>query len=220
MIKLYVDDAVKLVRKNMDEVDSGTEAMLAEASAAAIDEVIMRTIPEAVNAVNLQAPVGMLEGEQVDGSQMENVTKDGNIYVTNINIRPYSSLRFLRAKAQDSAYIVTSTVQEDSPEGRMQLNPYTCGRSDHPVVVEHPAGTYTYYSHEAASDGMTFVYHMPVCQLEAGSLYGTAGGKHYLVSPRVLDAIVYHLTALVMGVYGLTDKAQYYMALVKQQIEG
>lgn len=214
MIKLYVDDAISLVRKNMDEVDSGTAAMLVEPSATAMDEVISRSIPEAVNIVNRKAPVSMLEGVTIPNIRKELVTLHG-MYITRLS--PVSSLRLLRLKASDSDYIVTTTVPADSPEGHMQLNPHTCGRSDHPVVVEYPDGTYDYYSHDNNQGTVPTAYHMPVCELEQGELYGvdvSPARKYYYVSAKVKEDIVRTLTALVLTVYGQTDKAKIFMNAV------
>jgi len=217
MIKLYVDDAISLVRKNMDEVDSGADMMLVEPSATALDEVISRTIPEAVNIVNRLAPVSLLEGVEIPGAAKQLVTAN-DIYATKLS--PTNSLRLLRVKANDSDYIVTTTVLADSPEGRMQLNPYTCGRSDHPVVVEHPDGTYMYYSHNSNQGTLPIAYHMPLCELESGALYGVDSSpsrKYYLVSTRVKDDVVRRLTAQVLMIYGLTEKAKLFITAVSNE---
>lgn len=163
MIKLFVDDAVSLVRKNMDEVDIGTEGMLQEPNTTALDEVIRRTLPEAVNAVNRMVPVNMLQGvdvrsvyedDSVEPSEYKSdykeitINSDGTVDVTldKDNLGPW--LRMVSLMAIDSKVVLAEVTAEASAEGRKQLNPYVRGRHDNPVMVQLQSERlkFTYYS--------------------------------------------------------------------------
>ena len=176
MVKLFVDDAVSLVRKNMDEVDIGTEGMLQEPDTTALDEVIRRTLPEAVNAVNRMVPPDRLQGVDVRSvydagtqeshnykSDYKNITihSDGSVDVTldKDSVGPW--LRLVSLKATDSKVVQMWAVPEVSPIGRMQLNPYVCGRYDNPVMVQlqGEALKFTYYSLKEESVGADGALH-------------------------------------------------------------
>lgn len=151
MIKLFVDDALALVRKNMDEVDTGTEGMLEEPETTALDDVIKRTLPEAINAVNRMVPPDRLQGITVrsvfnEGSEQTHLYKsdykditinsDGSVDVTLDRDIMGPWLRMVSLKAVDSKVVLMWAVPEASSVGRMQLNPYVRGRHDNPVMVQ------------------------------------------------------------------------------------
>lgn len=224
MIKLYVDEAVRLVRKNMDEVDSGVELMLEQPDTTALDEVIRRTIPEAVNAVNRQVPAERLQGLQVASTDYSSITinSDGSVSFQIDESKTGPWLKLVSLKAADSGVVLTEVTAEASAEGRMQLNPYVRGRADDPTLVGLQGSRlkFMYYSlkEETAQshpanpfDVFTF---MPECELEHGRLYAAAvgnPGSYYLISDGLLDAVVYQLTALVLTVFGQTEKAKIYL---------
>jgi hypothetical protein len=226
MIKLYVDDAVRLVRKNMDEVDSGVELMLEQPETTALDEVIKRTIPEAVNAANRLTAAEKLQGLAVESTDYSNLTinSDGSVSFQIDESKTGPWLRLVSLKAADSGVVLTEVTPEASAEGRKQLNPYVRGRADDPALVglQGTRLKFKYYSLKSetvqshpANPFDVFTY-MPECELERGRLYGQdAQGAHYLLSDGLLDAVIYQLTALVLTVFGLTEKAQIYLNNIK-----
>lgn len=223
MIKLYVRDAISLVRKNMDEVDSGVEIMLEQPETTALDEVIRRTIPEAINAVNRMVPAERLQGLAVASTDYSNITinSDGSVSFQVDESKTGPWLKLVSLKAADSDVVLTEVTDEASAEGRKQLNPYVRGRYDDPTLVGLQGSRlkFKYYSLKEGAvhpanpfDVFTF---MPECELERGRLYTAAASvpnSYYLISDGLLDAVVYQLTGLVLNVYGETEKAKTYLS--------
>ena len=175
MIKLYVGEVVSLVRKNMDEVDTGVEAMLDQPETLALNDVIRRTLPEAINAINKVVPADRLQGIDVRSlyqepaqepsdpltynSDYEAVTidPDGRVSFTLDKNKLGPWLRLVGLKALDSAVVLTDVTPEASAEGRKQLNPYVRGRYDDPRLVGLQGSRlrFIYYSlrEETITDG-------------------------------------------------------------------
>lgn len=161
MIKLYVGDAVRLVRKNMDEVHTDVEAMLDQPETTSLDDVIKRTLPDAINAINRIVPADRLQGIDVRSLYQEQaaapselsepaepseptyisdykdvtIDTDGKVLFTLNEEKLGPWLRLVGLKALDSAVVLTDVTPEASAEGRKQLNPYVRGRYDDPRLV-------------------------------------------------------------------------------------
>ena len=152
MVTLTNTDAVTLVRKNLDELDTNSSQMVEDnyEDNKNLDNIIRRNLPEAVNAVVLAAPSALLEGKTATSSDMDSVsaTTDG---VLSFELK--STTKFLRLvafRAADSDIVVTDAIPEASPEGRKQLNGYVRGRYDRPRLVQgqgfHTGPAFRYYT--------------------------------------------------------------------------
>ena len=130
MVTLTKENAIKAVRKNLDEQDWNPSQMYDESEDnAELDRIIERTIPEAIDAVNLAAPVAALEA--TESSFVEEGVNDGVLSFR--TEKPV--LRFVSMRAADSEVVIADAVPEVSPEGRKQLNRFVRGTSDNPALV-------------------------------------------------------------------------------------
>lgn len=130
MVTITKEDAVKAVRKNLDEQGINLSGMFDETTDNVdLDSIITKTIPEAIDAVHRSAPVSSLEG--VETSFVEESVNNGVLIFR--TEKPV--LRFVGVKAADSNVVISDAVPEVSPEGRKQLNKYVRGTYDNPVLV-------------------------------------------------------------------------------------
>lgn len=146
MVTLTKENAIKAVRKNLDEQEWNPSQMYGESEDnAELDRIIERTIPEAIDAVNLAAPVVALEA--TDSSFVEEGVIDGVLSFR--TDKPV--LRFVSMRAADSEVVIADAIPENSPEGRKQLNKYVRGTNDNPVMVMR-SGTRNHFKYYSVGD--------------------------------------------------------------------
>lgn len=212
-VTLLVTDAVKLVRKNLDELDpaGSTQYGTEGADNESLDELIARNLPEAINAINLAAPSHLLDaaevldpGDSVDFS-FESPVEDK---VLEFQLRRNDLLRLVRFRASDSKVVVTDVIPEAGPEGRKQLNKYICGRPDRPRLVRlqgrHDGGPrFRYYSLAENPEEGTESEAVAVCEFVKEEKYNEESpATRYIVSQRLYQNIIDWLTATVLNTYG------------------
>lgn len=226
MTILTIADAIQIVRKNLDEVGLNDSQMFGEnTDNAQLDSVITDTLPEAINSINRNAPVELLEGltetftERQEGETAQTSVLQINNQVGTFTISDGDVLRLLFCKASDSE-IVVSAIEEMSAIGRQQANQYVRGTFDKPVLVRTQAdhNTFKYYSFkdDTTTPQINATY-IPVCYLEGSTLYvsGTeTQAEGYYVSPLVKDSVLNQLTAMVLSIYGETDRAGLFQSRV------
>ena len=215
MYPLGVDEATKAVRKNLDELDINESVMMVPSGNdnASLDDVIARTLPEAINAVHGSASAAMLEG--ISGTTTMGVyTVEDEPRVIKIHI-PASVLRLVLFQTTDTPHIVTEVTPEDSVEGRKQLNPSLRGTYDRPRLVQlqgkHNEPDFLYYSlKEDLAQGQNPA--SLVSRLDYIPEYKYAAATtQYNISTALRERILNHLTGLVLAIYGEADKAQYFL---------
>lgn len=216
MVKLYLSDAIALVRKNLDEVEPNGSVMYEDEGIdnLSLDDIIAKHLPEAINAVHLSAPVQLLEGKPYESSDLVSVSiTDGILSVALKTDTNY--LRLVTFQAADSYIVVTDVLGEASPEGRKQLNPYLRGRADRPRLVlmqgRHSGPVLKYYTltdgsayednPESAISRLTFVQEQ---------FYIADNPNGYDISRRLRQNIIDYLTAMVLETYGNQHAESYY----------
>lgn len=226
MTILTIADAIQIVRKNLDEVGLNDSQMFGEnTDNAQLDSVITDTLPEAINSINRNAPTEMLEGlkevfeVRTEGSPSQNSELTISNQVGVFTISNGDVLRLLFCKASDSE-IVVSAIEEMSAIGRQQANQYVRGTFDKPVLVRTQAdhNKFKYYSFkDDTTTPQIKATYIPVCYLKSGALYVTetqTQKEGYYVSPLVKDSILNQLTAMVLSIYGETDRAGLFQSRV------
>ena len=203
MITISNTDAVELVRKNLEELDTDSSDMLSDYDDnASLDSIIKRNLPEAINAVSLAAPIALLEGVSVTAVS-PSVSTDG---VLSFSLGSESQfLRLVAFRAADSGIVVTDPIPEASPEGRKQLNKYVRGRYDRPRLVllqgAHTGPAFQYYT-LANPGAYTAVPANAIAQFSIvqEQIY-SAETTEYQASRRIRQNIIDYLTAIVMDTY-------------------
>lgn len=218
MKTLTVAEATTAVRKNLDELGLNESIMYTEESTdnSSLDGVVARTLPEAINLVNKTAPVTLLEGMDMSGGPFNSIAVENGSLVFSFSA---DYLRLVAFQASDSPIVVTDVLDEASPEGRKQLNPYIRGTYDRPRLVgdQGRRGTYTfrYYTlKDPAQYG-----DLPMRAIRRFSFvkeqFYSSDAEGYPVPDALRQNIIDELTALVLAIYGENDKANYYAEKAK-----
>ena len=138
MYSLTVNEAIRLVRRNLDELMPNGSVMYTgdDNDNTSLDNIIKRFLPDAINAVNMAAPVALLEGVDkkslIDGTKTD-ISEEGVLSFTMAEAQRF--YRLVAFQASDSPIVVTSVIAEATPEGRKQLNKYIRGTWDRPRLV-------------------------------------------------------------------------------------
>lgn len=224
MISLSAEDAIALVRKNLDEIPVNESDMAItsgdiNSDDEQIDEIIKKTLPEAINFVHANSPSNLLDGELVDlEAELSSCKISGDVleFITDFVV-----LRLIAFQTTDSEQIVMDPVSEYSPEGRMQLNQYSRGTFDRPrlVVLQGKSGNnntaFKYYSlKKSYSDS-------EIAELEKGEVslikkfecirnYDILNAvSSYKVASEVVDKVINQLTGMVLAIQN-NNNAQYF----------
>lgn len=216
MVTLSTADAVSLVRKNLDEQDPNGSVMYDADNGygdnASLDDEIRRTLPEAINAVNLAAPVQLLEGKSVTASAPD-ISSEG---VLSFSLPEGSKfLRLVAFQASDSPIVVTDVLSEASPEGRKQLNRYIRGRYDRPRIVlqqgRHTEPEFKYYTLRNGGSSYAMAPAAAIAQLlVVQEQFYASDAAGYDISRRLRQNVIDCLTAKVMETYNDQRAQSYY----------
>lgn len=201
MAQFTPEDAVMLVRRNLDELEPNGSIMYGtDTDNESLDNIIKRHLPDAINAVHLAAPVNLLEGEEaVIIDERTSKLADGQ-YALDFAID--SEDNFLRLVSltfsSNPYYVITEVLKMGSAESRKQLNPYIRGRYDRPRLVQKPGHgdrDFRLYSFQSPNDKITSLH-----IIKRQDYSSTTSGYEY--SPRLKQNIVDELTAQVMESFG------------------
>lgn len=215
MYDLAVSEANLLVRKNLDEQKYNDSDMidLDDIDSNEFDEILAKNLPEAINAVHSASPVQLLDGELLSGSDLNEVSIADGVLSFSIS---KEMLRLVAFRSEDSVYVITKPVAEDSFEGRMQLNPYTQGTHDRPRLVlmqgkeQKGKSSFRYYSVEKTYSDPA----QAIARFEYIPRYSYSKDvSSYGVAEDVVENVINYLTGMMLVTYGQAEKAQYYFNL-------
>ena len=221
MATLSPSEAILLVRKNLDEVDPNGSIMYDNENGSvegygdndSMDDIIEKTLPEAINEVHLAAPVTLLEGESVSSfSETSLIEKPLGKILSFMPSEATDYLRLVAFKAIDSDIVVTDAIEEASAEGRKQLNPYIHGTHDRPRLVHmqdgHSAPKFKYYSMKPDYTGEPEDA-ISKFQYIKQQVYA-AGNTSYTYSRLLRQNVIDMLTAMVLEIYN-DQRAQFFL---------
>ena len=209
MITLTNAEAIAVVRRNLEELDTNSSEMLIDdyEDNTAVDAVIRKSLPEAINSVVLAAPSALLEGVAAEAEGLS--IEDG---VLSFSLPADSGfLRLVAFRAADSGIVVTDAIAEASPEGRKQLNRHIRGRYDRPRLVQgqgfHTGPTFKYYTLKAetadASEAIALFLYFK-------EQHCSPSAEGYDIPRRIRQNILDYLTAMVMDIYNDQRSQVYY----------
>lgn len=133
MYKLTIKSATNYVKKVLDELDSSEDTgMLFSHDDLNLRKLVEGFIVEAVIGIHSKAKSYWVDGVKAKQDEDYNIEVSGDVVEIKM-LKP--TLRIVSVKMGDSDKVVTELLTEDSPEGRMQLNPFIKGRYDSPKVV-------------------------------------------------------------------------------------
>lgn len=186
MVTYSVQDIVDKVRVKYDEIGLNESEMLAvEEDNVNLDTVIKSCIAGAYRFVVFSADLSMLEGKQLTGAGL---TIDSQL-VGHVKL-PDDFLRGVTARLSSWDSSFRDIISEDSPEYRMQADPYACGTYQEPVValVHTTSGReLEFYKAKSASDTLRSLVYMPVWDDE---------GESVDIPDQVAEAFIYYVAGL------------------------
>jgi len=218
MYQLTVKSAYAYVRRALDELTTAEDiGMLADLDSVDLHRLVEGFVVEAAYKVQSMAPNTMLEGKNVTLGDTFSIQSINDGAVTIRAEKPI--MRLLSLRSRDSLMTVTQMVAEDSPQGRMQLNKYTRGVSDDPVLVlmkrwhgDHmPRMTY-YTTSTNEIDEIDFdIEYLPYPMLNEGVVE---------ISPRVEYAVLNQIVAMVLDSLRESEQAEMFRNKVKEYLGG
>lgn len=239
MITLSRSEAISAVRKNLDELELGTSAMYNSGSTddEALDIIIARTLPDAINEVNLAAPLNVLEGislrakyteEEKTKSDYTDVSVDSEKVLSFSFNGPF--LRLVSLRVFDTPHTVDGVILENTAEARMQLNKYIRGTYDRPRLVMLLGGSanprFRYYS---LKDASTFKFSeylesgtgtFPIESLEYVPLaVYKEEEEEYQIADVLRSPIINQLTAKVLSIFKNTEFAEHFYNSAKSMLQ-
>ncbi len=230
MTDILLSEAVDVVRRNIDEASADAAAMFWETTdTTALNSTIKGMLAQAINDVCAIAPAYMMQGITKDHEDItysdDTPTADGVVEFA-IDGRV---ARIVALKAYLSDIVLTGSVDESSPEGRMQLNKYTRGTYDDPCLVrmqvsnrrDDPGAsvktfsTYRYYTlkeNGIYDDGyIEYLSYYPIAEQSDDCAIWDSSKESFQVPDLLKETILKHITGLVLTIYGETDKARFYL---------
>lgn len=215
---LTINEAKTFVRARLDELSQTSSDMLLDSvDDRNLGRTVEEMLPEAITAVHLAAPASLIDNadEYTEGSSA-NITYSVTDKILDIAFTSGGDtniLRFVSFKCSDGIRI-SRVFEEDSPEARMQNDPFIRGMADEPVIVRigdstlnHPH--YKYYTTESPTADVSFsLYALSVPVVTERT--EAQGGDYYEVSSRLKYETLNYLTAMVLIAYGQGDKAHFF----------
>lgn len=226
MTTLSINDALLLVRKNIDEADPNGSVMYSDEDGdnSSLDDIIAKFLPEAINAVHLAAPVQLLEGKSFEVGDLVadsvEISTDGILSFALADNTAF--LRLVAFQAADSPIVVSDVLAEASPEGRKQLNRFIRGRWDRPRLVQeqgtHTGPAFKYYTINSEGDSFGSYIGSPASAIARlvwvqEQFYGEAA-TGYDISRRLRQNIIDRLTAMAMETWNDQRAQSYYQKSV------
>lgn len=215
-MKLYLSDAIEFVRARMDELSFSNDDMISPADDDRnLDTTIGKLLPEAAELVVRAAPAHLLEpqseivvsrvGDAEDGIESSELRPDGSISVA-IDLDG-GFLRLVSFKASDSDVFITEPVAYNSPEARMQGNPYVSGTYDDPVLVERKTPRKYRLAYWSVRDPEAVVG-FTIQKIDKPSYEDDSDGKSIFCPDFLAPAVLNRLTGMVLETYGQVQQAQ------------
>lgn len=129
-MKTYsLQQVVDAVRIKYDEIALNESEMVGTTDDSDLDTIIKSCISDAYRFVINNADLSMLEGQNLSAS----LSIDNNL-VGHVTL-PSNFLRGITARLSSWQSSSDEIITENTPEYRMQSDPYACGTYQHPVVA-------------------------------------------------------------------------------------
>lgn len=210
-MSLSVRSAIEFVRASIDELSQQEGDMLVgPQDDRNLDLTVEKLLPSAIEFVHLHAPAELMEGILLNASMLRSfvTVKDRVIDINFAQSETIKVLRLTAFKAADSDVVVSTAYYEDSPQARMQSDPWTQGQPDEPVVILMADSAlykphYRYYTTDLAEADFMMRYFPAPEQMEE------LGGD-YFISSKLSQSVLDYLVSLVLLAYKEAQLAEIY----------
>ena len=185
-MKTYsIDQIIDSVRKKYEEIDANESGMYGTTDDANFNAVVKSCIADAYRLVILSAESSMLEGKQLANAKL---TVDENL-VGHVSL-PSDFLRGVTVRLSSWQSSPSDIITEDTPQYRMQSDPYACGTSQMPVAaLVHTASgrEMELYKAKASTDTIKSFVYIPLWQ---------EGSASVEIPEQLANAFIYYVAAL------------------------
>lgn len=204
MYSLPVTEVIAFVRKSIDELEeNASSAYSLETDDLAIDSITKQSIVEAITLTHSASNSSRLDGKTAKLTTDYTVDVVDGVATIKMNTE---ILRIVSVRCSDSPVVVTSVLEEDSAEARMQNNPHIRGRNDNPILVlvrgesSSNKPTLKYYSTlEPTGEATTFSIEYIPKPID--------GSDTYLICEDLKFAVLNMVVSLVMSSFKETEVA-------------
>lgn len=186
-----ISQIIESVRIKYDEIGLNESEMITpDEDSRNFDTIVKSNISAAFDFVINGAELSMLEGKSAENLE---VTIDENL-VGHIDL-PTDFLRVITLKLSSWHSSPSKIITEDSPEYRMQSDPYACGTFQQPVIalIHNSKGKQLeFYKAKKADDTLASFVYIPKWTEE----------KTSVEIPELLsDAFIYYIAALTAATF-------------------
>lgn len=220
MYTLTESEAILLVRRNIDEQEYNDSSMadVDDKDSTAFEELCRKLLPEAINEVHAGAPIDLLQGDDGKVKTVEiEVSSDNILSFTLEDVLFLRLVKFHVDTTNSESPQIYNAISESSPEGRMQLNPYTRGSEESPKLVYEIGGKDTFFKYYVVSDAvkamMSTEGYNPISVFHYLPMYryDTSGAvTSYSIAEKVHNNIIDQLTAKVLAVYNSAQASYFF----------
>lgn len=180
-----IQDVIDKVRTKYDEIALNESDMMDDADDADIDTVIRSCIADAYRFVINAADLSMLEGKQPESAALT----IGTDMIAHVPL-PDDFLRGITFRLSSWQSAASAIITEDTPEYRMQSDPYACGTWQHPVAALVHTATgreVELYKAKASSDTLRSFVYAPAWDASSTSVP---------VPDQLAEAFIYYVAGL------------------------
>lgn len=210
-MSLSISSAIEFVRASIDELSQHPGDMLiGPEDDRNLDLTVEKLLPTAIEFVHMHAPAELMEGLLLNASMLTSyvTVKDRVIDINFADSEQYKILRLTAFKAGDSDIVLSTAHYEDSPQARMQTDPYTQGQPDEPAIVLMADSAlykphYRYYTTDLDKADFMMRY------FPAAETMEELGGE-YFVSSKLKGSVLNYLVSLVLLAYKESNLAEIY----------
>ena len=211
-MNLSISSAIEFVRASIDELSQQESDMLvSDLDDRNLDKTVEELLPSAIEFVHTAAPAQLMEGILLNASMLRNFVSIDN-RVIDINFAESEAIKVLRLtafKAGDSDIVLSQAFYEDSPQARMQSDPYVQGQPDEPVIVlmadsQQYRPHYRYYTTDLTEASFMMRY------FPAPEMLTKESEEDYFVSSKLYRPTLYYLVHLVLLAYKEAQLAETY----------
>lgn len=185
MKKLSIEEIVQKVRTKYDEIALNESGMVGDTDDSDFDTIVKSCISDAYRFVVNNADLSMLEGKQITDGKLE---IDSNL-VGHVAL-PVDFLRGLTFRLSSWQSSASDIITEDTPEYRMQSDPYACGTYQHPVaaIVHTSTGReLELYKAKTSNDTLKSFVYIPAWDEESNDVD---------IPDQIADAFIYYVAGL------------------------
>ena len=210
MKSYFIEDIVKDVRISLDmNSNSETLAEFEDNDTLSINEIIKSKIIEGVKQVHSIAPPHLLDGGNIFGDAIYWGDMESGLVLL-----PDDFMRFVVFQMSDWTRAVYHAIETSDPQYELQSAPYkglrgTCNNPVCAIATRHEGRVLEFYSCKDENATVKKALYIPYPKIEEEAID---------ICEKCYKAVTYAIAALVLTVFGDSDKSNIYNELAKNAL--